>query len=175
MTAVQNARLLARYKAWADDVIFEAAARLPAGEAEKPRQSVFRNLVHTLNHVYVIDRVFQCHLEGRAHGYTARNTEQYPPLPVLAQMQREMDRWYVGWADAQTEAALGERVDFEYIGGGAGSMTRGEILLHVVNHATYHRGFVADFFYQGPVRPPATDFTVFLRDARPGYGYLAKA
>lgn len=167
MSPLPHLRLLARYKAWADDVIYDAAARLPEGEAEKPRQSVFRNLVHMLNHVYVIDRVFQCHLEGRAHGYTARNTERYPPLPELAHLQREMDRWYVGWADAQTDATLGERVDFEYIGGGSGSMTRGEILLHVVNHATYHRGFVADFFYQGPVRPPATDFTVFLRDARP--------
>lgn len=167
MSALPHLRLLARYKAWADDVIYDAAARLPDGEAEKPRRSVFRNLVHMLNHVYVIDRVFRCHLEGRAHGYTARNTERYPPLPELAQMQREMDRWYVDFADRQAEAALGERVNFEYIGGGAGSMTRGEILLHVVNHATYHRGFVADFFYQGPVRPPATDFTVFLRDARP--------
>lgn len=167
MTTLPHLRLLARYKAWADDVIYDAAARLPEGEAEKPRQSVFRNLVHMLNHVYVIDRVFQCHLEGRAHGYAARNTEKYPPLAELAQMQREMDRWYVDWADRQTESAIAERVGFEYIGGGAGSMTRGEILLHVVNHATYHRGFVADFFYQGPVRPPATDFTVFLRDARP--------
>jgi uncharacterized damage-inducible protein DinB len=167
MTTLPHVRLLARYKAWADDLIYDAAARLPAGEAEKPRKSVFRNLVHMLNHVYVIDRVFQCHLEGRGHGYTARNTETYPPLAELARLQREMDRWYLDWADAQTEATLGERVDFEYIGGGSGSMTRGEILLHVVNHATYHRGFVADFFYQVPVRPPATDFTVFVRDARP--------
>ena len=43
-------------------------------------------------------------------------------------------------------------------------MTKGEILLHVVNHTTYHRGFVADFFCQVPARPPTTDLTVFLRD-----------
>jgi uncharacterized damage-inducible protein DinB len=46
-------------------------------------------------------------------------------------------------------------------------MTRGEMLLHIVNHTSYHRGFVADMFYQVPVRPPVTDLTVFLRDACP--------
>jgi uncharacterized damage-inducible protein DinB len=39
--------------------------------------------------------------------------------------------------------------------------------LHVVNHSTYHRGFVADHFNQIPSRPPTTDLPVFLRDARP--------
>jgi uncharacterized damage-inducible protein DinB len=37
----------------------------------------------------------------------------------------------------------------------------------VVNHTTYHRGVVADCFYQIPSRPPTTDLPVFLRDARP--------
>jgi uncharacterized damage-inducible protein DinB len=38
---------------------------------------------------------------------------------------------------------------------------------HVVNHTTYHRGYIADYFYQIPSRPPTTDLPVFLRDARP--------
>jgi len=33
-----------------------------------------------------------------------------------------------------------------------------------VNHTSYHRGFIADLFYQIPVRPPVTDLPVFLRD-----------
>jgi uncharacterized damage-inducible protein DinB len=42
------------------------------------------------------------------------------------------------------------------------------MLLHVVNHTSYHRGFVADLFYQVPARPPITDLTVYLRDANRG-------
>ncbi len=49
-------------------------------------------------------------------------------------------------------------------------MTREEILLHVVNHTTYHRGFVAEMFYKVPARPPTTDLPVFLRDAQPQSG-----
>jgi uncharacterized damage-inducible protein DinB len=164
MIGVADARMLTRYNAWADQLLHAAVAKLPDGEAEKPRQSVFRSMAHTLNHVFVIDRIFQAHLEGREHGYQARNTETHPPLAELSRLQQEVDDWYIRWADGLTDAALGDKVSFTFVGGGAGVMTRGEILLHIVNHTTYHRGFVADFFYHVPARPPTTDLTVFLRD-----------
>ncbi len=90
-SALRTARMLTRYNAWADEVIFEAVAKLPEGEATKPRQSIFKNMLHTLNHIYVIDRVFQAHVEGREHGYQARNTETNPPLAELRQTQQEQD------------------------------------------------------------------------------------
>ena len=157
--------MLSRYNAWANRLIFEAVAALPAGEAEKPRQSLFRNMVHMLNHNYVIDRIFQAHLQGREHGYTARNTPDHPPLAELWRAQQEIDTWYIAWSDDLTPAAGDEKVRFTYVGGGQGAMTRGEILLHIVNHTSYHRGFVADLFFQVPARPPTTDLTVYLRDA----------
>jgi len=53
-------------------------------------------------------------------------------------------------------------------------MTREAILLHVVNHATYHRGHIADMMYDSSVEPPTTDLPVFLRrelvGQRTGYG-----
>ena len=156
--------MLARYNAWANRMIFEAVAALPPGEAEKLRQSLFRNVVHMLNHNYVIDRIFQAHLEGRPHGYAARNTPDHPPLAELWRSQQEMDAWYIAWSDRLTPAAIDEKVRFTYVGGGEGDLRRGEILLHIVNHTSYHRGFVADLFFQVPARPPTTDLTVFLRD-----------
>lgn len=39
-----------------------------------------------------------------------------------------------------------------FVGGGEGAMSRMEILHHIVNHTTYHRGFVSDMLYQIPVR-----------------------
>jgi uncharacterized damage-inducible protein DinB len=66
------------------------------------------------------------------------------------------------------EARLGQKVHFTFVGGGEGVMTRGEILQHLVNHTTYHRGFVAQMMYDVPARPPTTDLTVFLRDVQNG-------
>lgn len=158
--------MLTRYNAWANEVMFKAVAALPEGEAVKPRPSVFKNMVHTLNHNYVIDRIFQAHLEGRAHGYGARNTPDHPPLAELWRAQQDIDRWYIEWSNVTPEAALNESIKFTYVGGGEGVMTRREIVQHLVNHTSYHRGFVAQMMYDIPVRPPVTDLTVYLRDAR---------
>jgi len=166
MITPQAARMLTRYNHWANELIFEAVAGLPEGEAAKERQSLFKNMVHTLNHNYVIDLIWQAHLEGREHGFAARNTPGHPPLAELWRKQRLVDEWYVAWGDKLSETALGENVHFILIGGNKGVMTRAEILLHIVNHTSYHRGFVADLFYQvpGAPRPPTTDLPVFLRE-----------
>ena len=44
-------------------------------------------------------------------------------------------------------------------------MSRADILLHLTNHATYHRGFIIALMH--PLRPrmASNDLTVFLRDA----------
>lgn len=170
MVSSSTARMLTRYNAWANKLTFDAVAALPAGEAEKERTSLFRNMVHSLNHNYVIDRIWQAHLEGREHGYAARNTPDHPPLAELWRVQQEIDAWYIAWSDRLSDAALDEQVRFTLIGGNQGVMTRGEILLHVVNHTSYHRGFVADLFYQVPARPPTTDLPVYLRERGRGAG-----
>lgn len=167
MITTSTARMLTRYNAWANNLMFEAVAALPEDEAVRERKSLFRNMVHTLNHNYVIDRIWQGHLEGRDHGYTARNTKDHPPLAELWELQREADGWYINWSDALDDAALDEIVNFTLIGGNAGAMTRGEILLHITSHCSYHRGFVADMFFEVPARPPTMDLPVYLRETRP--------
>lgn len=157
-------RMLTRYKAWANGVTFSTVAALPEGEAERARPTRFGNMVHTLNHSYVIDDIFRHHLEGRPHGYTARNTEASPSLRDLWAAVKRMDQWYVEYADSLSAQSLHEVVQFQFVGGGDGAMTRQEILLHVVNHGTYHRGFVGDMLYQAMVTPPASDLPVYLRD-----------
>ena len=165
MILTSTARMLTRYNRWANELMLGAAAKLPPGEASKQRTTLFKSIVHTLNHNYVIDAIFQAHLEGRDHGYAARNTPEPPPLEELWPAQRKMDDWWVAWSDRLSDAELGETVKFTFVGGGPGAMTRGEIILHIMNHTSYHRGFAADLFYQVPARPPTTDLTVFLRDA----------
>jgi uncharacterized damage-inducible protein DinB len=156
--------MLTAYKAWANDITFSAVASLPSGEATKQRQTRFGNMVHTLNHVYVIDDVFRSHLLGTSHGYTARNTQAEPTLADLWKAQVEMDGWYIEYAAKTSNEVLAENVDFQFVDGGRGIMSRTQIILHVVNHGTYHRGFVGDLMYQVPATSPANDLTVFLRD-----------
>jgi uncharacterized damage-inducible protein DinB len=100
--------MLARYAAWADELTHEAVAALPPGEAEKERPTLFKTMIGTLNHNYLV------------------------------------------------------------ISGERGAMTRGEMLLHVVNHKSYHRGWVAEMFFQVPAKLPTTDLPVLLGPADAG-------
>jgi len=152
---------LMRYKAWANELLFDAAAKLPQAELTAPRKIVFGSMLRTLNHVYAMDEVWRAHLEGRPHGYTTRNPEACPPLAALSDAQKAIDGWFVQYADSLSRED--EIVDFQFIGGGPGAMTRRDILLHVANHGTYHRGNVAAMMYQAGVAPPTTDLPVFVK------------
>lgn len=161
---VDKLKMLLRYKAWANQIAFQGVMAIPEEEALKPRMTTFKNMVHTLNHVYVVDDIFRHHLTGRRHTYTMRNTPGTPPLKDLWEAVQEMDRWYIALVDGWTAEDSSSTVNFEFVGGGMGEMTREDIILHLVNHSTYHRGFVGDMLKQVPYYWPANDLTVFLRD-----------
>ena len=161
---VATASLFARYRAWADKLTYDSVAALPPGEADKPRQTLFKTIVGTLNHNLLIDRVWQAHIEGRDHGFKARNVVIHADLPALWTAQRAMNQWWIDWSAAQTGKSLEAPVRFRFIDGDEGTMTRGAILLHVVNHGSYHRGWIAEMFFDVPRKPPTTDLPVFLRE-----------
>jgi uncharacterized damage-inducible protein DinB len=156
---------LTRYAEWADQKIYEVVARLPEPELVKPQKILFGSLIRTLEHAYAMDVVWQAHLQGSSHGFTSRTPQLYSDLAELRSAQLALDQWYVQLAEEMSETTAREVVHFTFIGGSAGSMTRADIVLHVVNHKTYHRGHVADMLFQIPVQPPTTDLPVFLRVA----------
>jgi uncharacterized damage-inducible protein DinB len=161
---MNDIQILTRYKSWADDLFFAALANLPEQELVAPRQIIFGSIIRTMNHVCAMDQVWRAHLEGNSHGLVTRNPDACPPFAELRKTQQLLDAWFVDYANSLTDSARNEIVNFTFIGGGSGSMSRGNILLHVVNHTTYHRGHVADMMYQISAPPPTTDLPVFLRD-----------
>lgn len=161
-------QVLTRYKAWADDLFLSVVSTVPLSELTAPRPIFFGSLIRTLNHSYAMDYVWRSHLLGKPHGFTTRNPELCPGMEQLAAAQREIDNWYVGYANSISDSELSEVVNFEFIGGGRGSMARRDILLHVVNHTTYHRGHAADILYHLNIFPPTTDLPVFLKEQSVG-------
>lgn len=161
-------QILTRYNAWANELFLSAVSSLPGKELTAPRPIVFGSLLRTLNHVYAMDYVWQCHLLGKPHGLESRNPEECPTIHELIEKQRKMDKWYIGYSDSITEIQSTESIDFTFIGGGTGRMTRQDIIFHVVNHTSYHRGHAADILYNIGISPPTTDFPVFLREQSSG-------
>lgn len=159
------------YMKWADDVMLNNAALLPETEIAAPRDTLFATISGTFDHILVVEEIFRAHLEGRAHGFTARRRAEPLPFAEVATRLRAMDDHYVDLAGRWSEAELEEVVRFTFVGGGEGAMTRQDVLLHLVNHATYHRGFVSTLLYpllnRTGLEMAGTDLTVFLRDVWP--------
>jgi len=168
MTLQQQIVKQLQYKAWANTVSFEALKKIPVEELEKKRSTTFGSMLSTLNHIYVVDDIFKAHLSAKPHQYTSRNTRHCPSLGEIETLQCGIDQWFLDYATGLKEDRLDQVVAFEYVGGGAGSMCVYDILQHLVNHGTYHHGFVSDMMYQVPVIPPANDYTVFIRDVYAG-------
>lgn len=61
-------------------------------------------------------------------------------MAALAESAREVDDWYASYMAGLTEDDFEAPVDFTFTSGKKMRMTRGEIILHVCLHGTYHRG-----------------------------------
>lgn len=144
------------HKAWANRELFELLAGVTA-------QEELHAMIRTLNHIYVVDRIFRAHLLGEAHGYAASNTKETPTLAELQAAVAQTDAWYLDYVAGLGPQALGETVQFRFTDGDAGSMTREEILHHIITHGGYHRGNVGQILKGIGVAPPRDLFTKYLR------------
>ncbi|MBA3666657.1 MAG: DinB family protein [Sphingomonas sp.] len=165
--APNQLRLMVQYMAWANQTMLASVAELPDEEIYRPRQALFGNIARTFDHIMAVEDIFRAHLEGRKHQYLIRNSDECPSFEEIRAKIADLDRYYVRLTDDLSAADMDEMVNFEFLNGGRGAMRRTEILLHLVNHATYHRGFVSDMLQQIPFNVPPTDFTVFVQRGLP--------
>lgn len=138
MSAKALLNSLLRYKASVDDELLDALSAL----GEEARSDAFHSALRVLNHAHLVDRIFAANLQRLGHSYTASWSSQAPSLVQLASDIRDTDRWYVDYNARMTPDEMEEVVDFTFTDGGAGRMSREEMLAHVVTHAGYHRGEV---------------------------------
>lgn len=156
-------RTLFGYKAWANAELFDLLATLPAEHAEQ-----LHSCIRTLNHIYVVDRIFRAHLSGESLPFDATNTQATPSLAELCSDVEATDAWYVHYVASLTESALEEVIDFTFTDGDHGRMSREEILFHVLTHGGYHRGNIGQVLKSISVAPPRDLYTKFLHQSEPG-------
>ncbi|MET0549087.1 MAG: DinB family protein [Xanthomonas sp.] len=151
------------FKAWANAEMLQALAQIDAAAYPAQRQRAIR----LLNHTYVVDRIFAAHLEGGSHAFTASNTPQTPDLEVLGTAVTESDRWYADYVARLDAPALQQTLAFRFTDGDAGSMSRQEMLFHVLAHGAFHRGNIAMLLTECAVEQPRELFTRFLHTQQP--------
>jgi uncharacterized damage-inducible protein DinB len=155
-------RSLFAHKAWANSELFALLATLPPTQSEQ-----LHGCIRTLNHIYVVDRIFRAHLGGEPRPFDATNTKATPSLGQLLSEVEATDAWYVNYVANLTEPALSEVLTFTFTDGDAGSMSKEEILLHVITHGGYHRGNVGQVLKSISMAPPRDLYTKFLHVSEP--------
>ena len=148
-------------KRWADrglyDVVSRNFDRLTAEEASI--------MLRIFDHIHVVDRIFQHHLQGLPHAFLAPRSEQMPELQPLADSAKEVDDWYASYVGVLAEDDFEQPVDFIFTSGKPARMRRGEIILHVCLHGTYHRGNAGAVLQLKGLTPSRDAITDFLEAA----------
>ncbi len=151
-------------KSWANRELFDVMASAAASERHA---DAIHTAIRTLNHIFVVDRIFRAHLLGESHGYQASNTEATPALDELHFAVAETDLWYEGYVAGIDAPTLAQSLAFRFTDGDPGRMTREEMLFHVLSHGAYHRGNVGQVLKGISVAPPRDLLTKFLHQREP--------
>ncbi len=160
-----EARVLLSYNAWANRRLLAAAAALPRELLERDLATSHRSVWGTLLHIAWGEWLWL----GRWQAVPARGGDPNDCRSPAALGTR--------WAEIAREqlaflAGLGARdfdrpIRYENPPGTTWTYALSEMVRHVVNHSSYHRGQVASLLRRLGVTPPATDYLVFFDEGRP--------
>lgn len=132
---------LAGYNAWANQRMYDAAAKLTGEQVWRDVGLFFGSLGGTLNHILVADRVWMKRFTGAGEHPAALNAILHDDLGDLRAAREAEDRRIVAYVDALTAEQLDQA--FTYRKMTTPDMVTSKLwpdLLHVFNHQTHHRG-----------------------------------
>lgn len=153
-------------KRWADRGLYDAVRR----NLDRLSQEDTSLMLRILDHIHAVDRIFQHHLQGIPHAFKAARSQDVLPFEGLANCSRVVDDWYASYVRSLSEEDFEQPLDFVFTSGKPARMRRGEIILHVCLHGTYHRGNAGALLQlRGltPSRDSITDYLEELADTSP--------
>ena len=150
-------------KTWANNELFNVLASVSSDE----HAAVLHAVIRMLNHIYLVDNIFKAHLIGDQHAYSSTNTKATPELAELQFAVAEMDGWFEQYVSTVSADDLSEHITFKFTDGDSGTMTREEMLFHIITHGSYHRGNVGQMLKAISIVPPRDLLTKFLHISEP--------
>ncbi|HYP08575.1 MAG TPA: DinB family protein [Bryobacteraceae bacterium] len=146
------------YTRWANEHSLEAARALSEEELTRDLGNSYGGVLGTLLHIFHADRVWLSRLEGRPRATMADEGESWT-LPSLAVAWADIAERYRAWASNVTDAQA--ILEYKNLAGKPGSLPLWQVIMHVVNHGTYHRGQITTMVRQLGKPPISTDLHIF--------------
>jgi uncharacterized damage-inducible protein DinB len=148
------------YSAWASQRLIQAASELTEAELVRDFQTADHSVLGTLVHTFAADRVWLTRLQRAPQQFST------PADYHLSVLQNEWPEVYRQWDQClaeMTDDSVRADLTYQDMRGNTWSQPVWKLVLHVVNHATHHRGQTAGFLRTMGRTPPALDLVAFYR------------
>ena len=148
------------YTAWASGLLLDSARQLSPQELNRDFGTGDKSVLGTLVHIFAGDRIWLERIQGIKREALVDPGDH--DFAVLQQAWPRVQQGWKDWAAALTDAQALEDVSFYR--SATGSMFRmpvWQIVMHVVNHGTHHRGAVSGFLRAMGKTPPKLDLIAY--------------
>jgi uncharacterized damage-inducible protein DinB len=149
------------YTAWASGLLVAAAGRLTHAELTRDFGTADKSVLGTLVHVFGADRLWLARLKGEPANTFLTDADYR--LSVLQTDWPALYRRWKEWAAGLTDETAREEASYADMRGNPWRQPIGQLVLHVVNHGTHHRGQVSGFLRMMGQTPPKLDLVGYYR------------
>lgn len=153
---------LAGYHAWANERLLKACEALTPEQFTRNLGGGFPTIQATLVHMIDVDSLWLARLKGD----TVQDVgpEQVPTVASAREQLAALAARLQAYTAALDEAEARRPLVVRPRHGGEYRHPAWEIVLHMVNHGTHHRGQVSTMLRQVGAVPPAMDLVYYLRE-----------
>jgi uncharacterized damage-inducible protein DinB len=157
--------LMAQYNAWANARLYRMAAQLPGEQYRRDVGAYFKSLHGTLNHLLAADRIWMWRLTGTGVAPTRLDAITSEDLTELTASRRAEDERILSFVESLTDARLDADVEYRTLNASSQQQKLREVLAHLFNHQTHHRGQAhAILTTLGVKEPDSLDVLWMLRE-----------
>ena len=157
MTFADHFRLLARYNRIANERLYECCAQLGDAEYRAPRRGSFGSIHGLLNHILLGDRIWMSRFKGEAQPTPWLATILYDDFAELRSARAQEDAGIETFFASVDDSFTQRKVTYVNSKGKQYTDAMSNVVVHMFNHQTHHRGQVHVMLSQTEVRPPSLD------------------
>lgn len=156
---------MANYNTWANVRLFRMAGALQDEQYRRNVGAYFKSLHGTLNHLLTADRIWMHRLTGAGDHPVMLNAILFDDLSSLRAARVEEDRRIIDFVHGLADPAFEEVLDYRTLNGTRQRQPRREIIAHLFNHQTHHRGQAhAILTVLGVTEPDPLDLLIMARE-----------
>jgi uncharacterized damage-inducible protein DinB len=163
---VQDLQTMLDYHYWARDRALDALEPLTPEQYNRDLGSSFKSIRETATHLYAAEWAWHSRWHGESP--TAMLTaDQFPDLPSLRAAWVEHEQKMRALVGSLDDAGVNRVVEYKLLSGQPGASPTWQMVQHVVNHASYHRGQLTTMLRQLGAQPAKSmDIIAFYRTRR---------